>query len=237
MQAILSPWPNFYRENSSKCGIPELEEAKKIPANHHNNEPLFDHLVNTLEASMAYRVELRYACLLHDIGKVKAWDKTNNTFHKHELHGEQIAKRILLESHEQIPVIEYVCNLVRHHMFYFEELPSDNTAKKWLRKVGPDWFDLFLLRMADRRGNVNKSNKPAFTKQMQDLEVHLRGIIRDNTVIFEKDLPLTRQIILDLIAEKDKIEEVIPTVMGVVNNKPELNHPQELKSYILRTYA
>lgn len=230
---------SYLIEKQGHIHIPELKTAKTIHANFHGSESLFDHSINTLKAAKSYTLELRVACLLHDIGKAKAWNPTDNSFHKHELYGEQIVRKLLEEENTPSQMIDYICNLVRHHMFYFDTLPSESTTKRWLRTVGPDWFDLFLLRMADRRGNVNKKYKPAFTTQMQDLEVHFRKIIDKNTVIFENDLALRRSSIIPLMDKENqsKIDELIPTIIGVVNNKPELNCPNKLKSYIMKIYA
>jgi len=98
----------------------------------------------------------KLATLLHDIGKAKVADVTEEgirTFHNHEVIGSRqalaIAKRWNL-SHIQR---EKLFKLVRWHQFSVNENQTDNALRRFIRNVGLENVeDMMDLRIGDRLG-------------------------------------------------------------------------------------
>lgn len=125
--------PELYHENHFKSG-----------GDHHDETP-FIHMMNAFSESckVTDNVLLRMACLLHDIGKgeartesnaheVTGWSKethepilkqTQNdiNFYHHETIGCDIARNILIRLKFSKEDTEYVCYLIRKHMFSYKD--------------------------------------------------------------------------------------------------------------------
>lgn len=140
--------------------LPELDVCfgveQKSPNRHHTTD-VATHLVNTLIHCPTTKPHVRWAALLHDIGKastrlVDAQGVT--TFHNHEIVGaslaEDIAHRLRMSRHDR----EAIVKLVRYHMFTVEDTQTDKAVRRFIRRIGKDLIqDMLDLRTADRLGS------------------------------------------------------------------------------------
>jgi len=218
---------------------PELHACIGIDGGEHHGETVYEHLLAALTAAKDYSPLLQLAVLLHDVGKpsVAKKEKGGVTFHSHEVKGASIAyemcKRFKLAEKDT----KYVVKLVRHHMFRFDDKTKDKAIKKWLFKVGKDtWHDLFLLRMADRKGNKTNENKPTITRQMKALQKKINALIDSNTVIFKEDLAISEATLKKMIGRKYDLSEVYANLIGLVNSDMTRNSMEWLEDYIKRVY-
>ena len=139
--------------------LPELDESfdveQKSPKRHH----IYDvgtHCVMSLKHCPSSDVITRLATLLHDIGKAKVADVTEEgirTFHNHEVVGSrqalQIAKRLNLSKNQR----EKLFKLVRWHQFSVNENQTDNALRRFIRNIGVENIEAMMdLRIADRLG-------------------------------------------------------------------------------------
>ncbi len=144
--------------------LPELEACFSIPQKSPKRHHIYDvgtHCVMSLKYCPSKDPITRFATLLHDIGKVKAFKKNPQneliTFHNHEVIGtilvEQIAKRFRL-SHEQT---KKIVTLVKYHQFTVSEIITDKAVRRFIREVGKEYLhDMFDLRTGDRIGSGAK---------------------------------------------------------------------------------
>lgn len=139
--------------------IPELEPAfdtpQKSPKRHH----IYDvgtHLIESLRNCKSDDPIVRFATLLHDIGKPKTFHKTKQgviTFYNHEVAGASmtrtIARRLRFSRNDTGRLIR----LVRWHQFSVDERQTDKAIRRFIRRVGKENIqDMLDLRVGDRLG-------------------------------------------------------------------------------------
>jgi putative nucleotidyltransferase with HDIG domain len=107
-------------------------------------------------------VDLRWAALLHDVGKpTSQWIDEHGYGHyyqadggvgaDHEIVGADMARRILNDLKFPTERITRIVRLVRHHMF--PPFKTETAARRFVNRVGPDYTDdLLTLRWADVDG-------------------------------------------------------------------------------------
>ena len=139
--------------------LPELDICfaveQKSPKRHH----IFDvgtHCVLSLKNCPSGDTTVRFATLLHDIGKAKVAKITEEgvrTFYNHEVVGGFMAKKIadrLNLSHEQK---DKLYKLVRFHQFTVDEKQTDKALRRFIRNIGVEYIeDMMDLRIGDRLG-------------------------------------------------------------------------------------
>src|SRR3990167_1940099 len=139
--------------------LPELEVCfsveQKSPKRHH----IFDvgtHCVLSLKNCPSKDTTVRFATLLHDIGKAKVAKVTEEgvrTFYNHEVVGGfavlKIAKRLHLKKEDK----DKLYKLVRFHQFTVEEKQTDKALRRFIRNIGVENIeDMMDLRVGDSLG-------------------------------------------------------------------------------------
>lgn len=139
--------------------LPELEKTfgveQKSPQRHH----IYDVGTHSLMALKFCRSQdpiVRFATLIHDIGKPQTYKKLENgviTFYNHEVVSTQIAKRIAERLKFSKKEKEKLIRLVRWHQFSVDEHQTDTALRRFIKHVGKENLqDMLHLRVADRLG-------------------------------------------------------------------------------------
>lgn len=139
--------------------IPELLEGEGIsqvrPGRHHTTD-VFTHNVMSLKFCPSTDPIVRFATLIHDVGKPKVESKDENglvIFHNHEIAGAQIARVICERLKFSKKDRDKVINLIRWHMFTVDEKITDAAVRRFIRRVGVENVkDMMDLRIGDRLG-------------------------------------------------------------------------------------
>jgi putative nucleotidyltransferase with HDIG domain len=136
--------------------LPELAACRGVPQNRYHAYDVYFHSLYSCDAARPEKPEVRWAALLHDIGKpgTRAERDGEGTFHGHEELGARLAAERLDALRFPHAARDRIVHLIREHMFDYREQWSDAAVRRFARRVGPDSIaDLFDLRMADSLGN------------------------------------------------------------------------------------
>lgn len=166
--------------------IPELAPAVGF-AQHssHHAYDVFTHTAHVTEAVPA-NVSLRWAALLHDVGKTATFtlDETGQGhFYGHAEAGAQLAENILLRLKAPTALRKEVCFLIAHHMTPI--LPDRKLLKRRLSQYGAPLLEALLaLQKADYTCKGVAGESVDFT----ETETMLARVLEENACLTVRDL-------------------------------------------------
>lgn len=139
--------------------LPELLDGVGVsqvrPGRHHTTD-VFTHNLLSLKHCPSTDPIVRFAALLHDVGKpeVRGEDKDGLvTFYNHEVSGATIAYNICQRLKFSKKDTHKIVNLIRWHMFSVNENLSDSGIRRFIRRIGEENVtDMMDLRIGDRLG-------------------------------------------------------------------------------------
>jgi len=150
---------------------------------------VFEHLVRSLQyaADQGFSLEIRIAALFHDIAKphTKRTSGDKTTFFGHEVVGERVTRITLQELKFSRETTDYICMLIRWHMFFSDPDQITLTAvRRMIARVGETAiWDLIKLRQCDRIGTGRPNANPyRLRKYVSMIEEALKGPISLNTL-------------------------------------------------------
>lgn len=213
--------------------IPELEKTfgieQKSPGRHHIHD-VGTHSFLSLKNCKSTDPIVRFATLIHDIGKPQTYKKMENgtiTFYNHEVVGTKIAKRIAERLKLSKKQSEKLITLVRYHQFTVDERQTDKAIRRFIRKVGKEYIkDMLDLRVGDRLGGGARET----SWRLEEFKKRLIEVQKQPFTIH--DLKISGNDVMKELSLKPgpKVGEILEKLFKEVENKKISNEKKALRA-------
>lgn len=213
--------------------LPELEEGLHVKQGGEHIYDVWEHTLRVLQhaADKNYSLEVRLACLFHDIAKPRTAEvspkKDGYTFYNHEVVGAKMAKNIMSRLKFSRETTEKVVNLVRNHMFFSDpEQITLSAVRRIITKVGRENIeDLLKVRWCDRIGMGRPKENPYRLRKFQAM---IDEALRQPTSVSMLKIDGNTVIRETGINPGPKIGFILHALLEEVLEKPELNTTEYL---------
>jgi putative nucleotidyltransferase with HDIG domain len=204
--------------------LPEMEKTfgveQKSPGRHHIYDVGTHSLLSLKNVSEKTTDPLvRFATMLHDVGKAQTYKKQDNgviTFYNHEIVGGKIAKRISERLHFSNKQADKFYRLIRYHQFTVDENQTDSAVRRFIRKVSKEYIkDMIDLRTGDRLGGGARET----SWRLEEFKKRLIEVQKQPFTV--RDLKITGNDVMNILGLKPgpKVGEILETLFGEVVDK------------------
>ena len=153
----------------------------------HHRYPLYTHIAH-VTAAVPATLELRWAALLHDVGKIPTFtqdDTGRGHFYGHAPVSAEMADAILRRLKAPTALREKVVFLIDKHMTKLSDEPR--ALRRWLGRLGPDTLEQ-LLQLQEADMCSKGTSIPEETEQFDRIRAAVAAILAENSCLSLKDL-------------------------------------------------
>lgn len=214
----------FYEAGLLSYVMPEFEACFLITQNHpYHIYNVAEHSLKALD-SIENGKELRWAALLHDIGKtvMKTTDsKGIDHFYGHPEKSVEIAKEILIRLRFDSKSKERILRLIKYHDRRIE--PDKAEIRKAARIIGEDLFtDLLKLQAADKKAQ-NPDRLGHRLEKLDKAGALFHEIKSEGHCLSLKDLAVNGYDLIGLGIEPKMVGHILDKFLELVFEKPDMN--------------
>ncbi len=212
--------------------IPEL--GPMIGFDQHSPHHAYDLFTHTamVTAGVPGDLALRWAALLHDIGKAPTFtrDETGRGhFYGHAQAGSEMADQVLRRLKAPTALRERAVELIYRHMTHLE--PDKKLLRRWLSRLGWETLEsLLYLQEADMGGKgVDVPGEQRVFSKIREL---LEEIRRENACLSLKDLAVNGHDLMALGLQGKAVGAALQTLLDQVLEEKLPNERQTLLDYV-----
>ena len=226
-----------YELGLTKVFLPEFDLMMNTPQNNPNH--LYSvgmHTIKVME-NVPKDVVLRYAALLHDVGKPECRttdEKGTDHFYEHQKIGSEMAKEILRRLKFDNETIERTTRLVFYHDYGIGGDLGIKAFRRFLAKLGTENFsDFIAIREADRlaQSEYNQDKKLA---SINNLKKMYETVVSEKQCLKIADLAIGGKELIELGMKPGKdMGDMLHELLEEVLDEPGLNS----KEYLLNMAA
>lgn len=209
--------------------LPEVTDCFGIVQEGPKHDRIYDigeHLFLSLKFCPSKDPLVRFAALIHDIGKVQTFrkdEKGNVTFYGHETAGANLSKKVSERLRLSKVESEKIYRLVRWHMFTVSETQTDSAVRRFIRNVGLENVeDMLALRVADRLGGGTATET---SWRMEEFKKRIKEVMKKPFSI--SDLKITGTDVMEILQIKPgpKVGEILNKLFAeVLEDASKNNH-------------
>lgn len=241
VRLMAAPRPSVGFEHLREAGLlglwlPELARCWAVPQNRWHAHDVYTHSLLACDHAPAAKPVVRWAALLHDIGKpdTRVERRGDGTFYQHERVGAELADRLLERLRFPAGERAAIVHLVREHMFDYRAQWSDAAVRRWVRRVGEGAVaDLFDVRIADLLGNGLKTGFPA---QLEPLRRRIERVLAESHALHVRDLAVDGGDVMRAlgVGPGPRVGEALAALLEAVLEEPTRNTREELLARLAR---
>lgn len=222
--------------------LPELDRAHGVAQNEYHTDDVFWHSVKSCDQAPRGNLAVRWAALLHDVGKVdkkqilleEGGEKV--VFYGHEAVGAEIARGILERLRYPNDFVERCSHLVENHMFLYLPEWNRSTVRRFIRRVGRENLEnLFAVRAADclSRGLVGE------LENLAGLRARVDGELLESGAFHVSDLAVNGDDIKLVLGldEGRVVGQVLQELLEMVVDNPAINTRETLLEVVRKRGA
>lgn len=181
--------------------LPEIEKCFGIMQEGPKHDRIYDigdHSFRTMRETPSKDPVVKFAALLHDIGKAETHSISsdgNVTFYNHDLIGANISREIAQRFNLSKEQSEKIYKLIRWHMFSTNENQTDAAIRRFLKNIGLENLDdMMALRIGDRLGGDTK--KPV-SWRMEEFQRRINQVLEKPFSV--TDLKINGQDVMEIL--------------------------------------
>ena len=222
--------------------IPELKEGYKFNQNNkYHKHDVYEHNLAVVDLCDTNDFEVKFAALLHDIGKPRVYSEDENGnghFYGHPEVSYEITKKLLDENFRfTTKQNEMILELVRHHDDKIT--PSKKNIKRFLSKhLMPNFFDKWLvLKNGDILDHkfiipIDDPKFPIWGRLDKIIELY-KEIESENSCFTRKNLAINGNDVREIVGVKNQeVGRILQEILDKVIDEEIPNDRNELLSYL-----
>jgi poly(A) polymerase/tRNA nucleotidyltransferase (CCA-adding enzyme) len=223
----------LHQVGSLSAWLPELDRCAGVSQNEYHPDDVFWHSLKTCDAGPRARLVVRWAALLHDVGKVDTRQVVvdngvaRTVFYGHEVVSAEMTERVLTRLRYAKEFVARCRHLVREHMYRYESSWKPSTVRRFMRRIGDDAIDdLLALREADSRSR----DLDAELSNLQELRARIEEQRRERATLTVNDLAIDGGDVMREvgIAPGRTVGRILQFLLERVTDTPGLNTREQL---------
>ncbi len=201
----------------------------------HHAYDIFTHTAHVVAATPA-DLTLRWAALLHDVGKVPAFttDETGRGhFYGHAQHSAQMADEILLRLKAPTALREQVVRLIDLHMTKLP--PEKRVLRRWISRLGQSTLES-LLALQEADTSSKGTCKDGELQHFAAIRACLQAVLAEKACLSIADLAVNGHDLLALGLSGPAIGQALQALLDAVIDEHSPNEKEALLQKIRRDF-